>query len=74
MDDRRTDAVAAALLREKFDGHVTLEKIRERYGDEEFKTAQTQYRQQAREFLAMLDAAADFERNGDPDFKEIPNG
>ena len=55
--DPRIDAVALAKLKADMNGHVTIENYRERYGDAEADALLGNYRAEARQFLAMLDAA-----------------
>lgn len=57
QDDPRIDRVALANLAADTDGHVTIEAMRQRYGDAEADATLARYRREARVFLAMLDAA-----------------
>lgn len=57
MPDPRLRPVALALLDAQFDGHVTIESLRKRYGDAEAEVALARYEGEAKKFLAALDAA-----------------
>lgn len=63
--ERREMAVARELLKAEFDGHVSFETIRQRYGEDEAATAIARYRKEARKVIAARDTLAALEKEMD---------
>lgn len=61
QERRRVDAVALAYIAAESGGYVTVENFAQKYGQAEADILMERGRQKAREFLAMYDAAFNFD-------------